>query len=66
MKYLILTESSYELTYCVHNLNGKVNDWLRDGYELAGGVSISVTNGQYFAAQAVIKNRSEKNELDKR
>ena len=59
MKYLILTESSYELTYCVHNLNGKVNDWLRDGYELAGGVSISVTNDRYFAAQAVVKKQEE-------
>lgn len=39
----------------LQDLNKKVNDWLRDGYELAGGVSISVTNGQYFAAQAVVK-----------
>ena len=55
MKYLILTESGFELVNCVHNLNGKVNDWLRDGYELAGGVSISVVDGRYFAAQAVVK-----------
>lgn len=55
MKYLILTESGFKLTYCIHNLNEKVNTWLKDGYELAGGVSISVTNGLYYAAQAVIK-----------
>ena len=55
MKYLILIESGFEFVDCVHNLNQKVNTWLKDGYELAGGVSISVTNGQYYAAQAVIK-----------
>lgn len=55
MKYLILTETWCELTYCIQNLNKKVNAWLKDGYELAGGVSISVTNGQYYAAQAVVK-----------
>ena len=57
MKYLVLTESGYELTYCVQNLNKKVNTWLKDGYELAGGVAISVVSGRYFAAQAVIKKQ---------
>lgn len=55
MKYLLLTESSFDFASCVQNLNKKVNVWLKDGYELAGGVSISVVSGRYFAAQAVIK-----------
>ena len=55
MKYLILTELEFEFARCVQNLNKKVNVWLKDGWELAGGVSISVAGGGYFAAQAVIK-----------
>lgn len=55
MKYLILTESGFDLNYCVQNLNKEVNYWLKDGYELAGGVSISVVKGGYIAAQAVVK-----------
>ena len=47
----------------MQNLNKEVNYWLKDGYELAGGVSISVVKGGYLAAQAVIKNRSEKNDI---
>lgn len=57
MKYLILTESGFDLSYCIQNLNKKVNTWLKDGYELAGGVSISATGGRYFAAQAVVKKQ---------
>lgn len=63
MKYLVLTESDFELARCVQNLNKKVNVWLKDGYELAGGVSMSVVGGGYFAAQAVVKNRREKNDV---
>lgn len=55
MKYLILTKSGFDLNYCVQNLNKTVNYWLKDGYELAGGVSISVVKGAYLVAQAVIK-----------
>ena len=57
MEYLVLTESGFVFKYCVKNLNKKVNTWLKDGYELAGGVSISVTKGRYYAAQAVVKKQ---------
>lgn len=59
MKYLVLIESWVELTYCIQKLNKKVNAWLKDGYELAGGVSIFVTNERYYAAQAVVKKQEE-------